>query len=122
MIIIGHKFSEIKNIYTIDSISDVKNTPNNSIVHLKYDENMIEYLQQNNINFAISATNKQEAILSNLAGAKFIIINILPLAKEIQTIANEYLFDSRILLKISHIKEINTLYPIDGAILSSSIK
>lgn len=90
---------EKSNFYKIKNIEDIKNTPSNSTVLFDFDENIMDFCQKNSINYAVEATSILESILANNFDASFIIVD-KKMAKEVQDIANEYLFDSKILVKI----------------------
>ena len=51
--------------------------------------------------------NKIEAVISNARGVKFIVCNNLSLAKELQNLADDYLFDSKIALIVKSDEELS---------------
>lgn len=123
MIIIGHKLSPIKNIYTIKNSIDIKHTPPNGLVCFDYDEDLILYCQSNGVKFAIFVSSTQDVLLGNLSGAMILIVKDLDIAKEYQRLATEYLFDSKIIVQINKISEIDKVaqYSIDGVIFKNCI-
>ena len=126
MIILGHKFFENEKLYTISSFEQIKNTPTNSILLLNFQENdilnFIKDLKENSISFALEVQSIKELIFANNFGAKFILLEEF-LAVDAQKIANEYLFDSKILVKINSEEEIEKLarLGIDGVIFNEAI-
>ncbi|DAB32132.1 MAG TPA: hypothetical protein CFH79_05545 [Sulfurospirillum sp. UBA11407] len=126
MIILGHKFFENEKLYTISSFEQIKNTPTNSTLLLNFQENdilnFIKDLKENSISFALEVQSIKELIFANNFGAKFILLEEF-LAVDAQKIANEYLFDSKILVKINSEEEIEKLarLGIDGVIFNEAI-
>ena len=51
--------------------------------------------------------NKIEAVISNARGVKFVVCNNLSLAKELQSLADDYLFDSKIALIVKSDEELS---------------
>ena len=126
MIILGHKFFDNEKLYTISSFEQIKNTPTNSTLLLNFQENdilnFIKDLKENSISFALDVQSIKELIFANNFGAKFILLEEF-LAVDAQKIANEYLFDSKILVKINSEEEIEKLahLGIDGVIFNEAI-
>lgn len=52
--------------------------------------------------------NKIEAVISNARGVKFVVCNNLSLAKELQSVADDYLFDSKIALIVENDEELSS--------------
>lgn len=50
--------------------------------------------------------NKIEAVISNARGVKFIVCDNLSLAKQLQNVADDYLFDSKIALIVKSDEEL----------------
>ena len=51
--------------------------------------------------------NKIEAVISNARGVKFVVCNNLSLAKELQSLADDYLFDSKIAFIVKSDEELS---------------
>ena len=122
MILIGDKIVPYDEIIMIKSIEDIKNTKANSIVSFGYNEKTIKYTFNNDIESAVIVDNIKDAIYSNALNAKYIIAK-KDIAKTIQKIAENYMFDSKILAIIdteNEIEEIANL-EIDGIIYSNLI-
>ena len=90
---------EKKDFFKIKDIEDISNSPPNSVVLLDYDLEMMKFCKENSISFAVKIKNIKEAVFANSFGAKYVIVDKKN-AKEIQDIANEYLFDTKVLVKI----------------------
>lgn len=117
MIILGDKLIPFEDIFVIDSIEEIKNTKANSALIFVYDEKILKYCFENSLNFAVLVNSTKEAIYSNSLGAKY-IVSSKTLAKEIQKIAENYMYDSKILAIISSNDEFEeiTEAQIDGVI------
>ncbi len=117
MIIIGDKYIPCDNIKVISSVKDIKTTKPNSIVIFDYNKELMSYCMINSIQYGIKVDNIKEAIYANNLNARYILPNIKHL-KEIQKIAENYMFDSKIIATIINEDEINSLalQEIDGVI------
>jgi hypothetical protein len=123
MIVIGHKDIAYENIYNITNIDDIRNTPANSIVTHNYDITMIKYAQVNNIRNAIKVKNITQAIFCNALEVDYILVEE-NISKVIQNIAQNYMFDTKILEIISKEDDIENvaIKEIDGCIYESILK
>lgn len=52
--------------------------------------------------------NKLQAVISNARGVKFIVCDNLSLAKQLQSVADDYLFDSKIALIVGSDEELSS--------------
>jgi len=125
MLIYGHRFIQSHNFYHIQSIEAIQNTPPSSTIFLPFDEknlDIIEHLNTNGIDFALEAKNITEVIYASSLGALYIIVK-KELASTIQNIANNYLFDAKILVILDNEDEIQemALLGVDGVIFSNAI-
>ncbi len=108
MIIIGHPWVESKRFCKVFCREDIANSKADDIVLLEPLVDAVElaqYCQQNNIAYAITVNSLKEALFSNALGADYIICTEEE-ALLIQPIAQEYLFDSKVLVLIHDEKEI----------------
>ena len=115
MIIVGNKNIPYQNIKVINSIEDVKNTSANDIVYFPYDIELIKYCKANSVRCAVKISNITEAIFCNALEVFFIISYD---AKALQKIAENYMFDSKVLQIISTDEDIEqiAINEIDGCI------
>ena len=123
MILIGDKLVPFENIETIEKIEDIQNTKANSTLSFGYNENLLKYVYENDLNCAIKVDSIKEAIYANALNVKYIIAQ-KSLAKQIQKVAENYMFDSKVLAIIEsneELEEIATL-EIDGVIYNSIIE
>ena len=125
MLLLGHRFISSENLYHIADVEAVLKTPPSSTIYLEFDENnldIIEYLRANGIDFALGVSGITEVVYANALGAKYIITDE-HLCKDAQEIAQEYLFDAKILVRITSDEEIERFAKqgIDGVIYPAAI-
>ena len=125
MLIFGHRFIPSDSFYHVQDIESISNTPPSSIIHVEFNENnldIISHASLNQIQTSICAKDITQIIYASSFEASYIVVHS-ELAKSAQQIANEYLFDSKILVLIEDEEEIEelALLGIDGVIFSSAI-
>lgn len=123
MIIIGHKQIKSEKVFCIKSKDDIKNTVPNSCVAFSFDMDILAYCETNSVACAVYVTNIKNAVFANALNAKYILCQ-KDSVKEIQNIANEYMFDTKVLQIISDENEIEIIAKngIDGIIFENTIK
>ena len=125
MLIFGHRFIQNSNFYHIQSIGAILNSPPSSIIYLDFDEknlDIINHLKDNKIPFSLNVKNITEIIYASSLEASFIIVQN-HLAKTANDLANNYLFDAKILVHIEDEVEIEKMATIgvDGVIFNNAI-
>lgn len=117
MILIGDNLIPHKACFFVDSIMDIEHTEPNSTLIFNYDENLLLYCRKNHISSAVIVSNITEAVYCNALNSKYIICD-KKIAKSIQKIAENYMFDSKVLAIIESSDEIEkvALAEIDGVI------
>ncbi len=125
MLIFGHRFIESENFYHIPDIDSIVNTPPCSNIYLNFSEenlDIINHLRQNDVIFAINVKNITQIIYASALEASYIVVD-KELAKVANKIANDYLFDAKILVHINDEDEIEdmSLIGVDGVIFTNSI-
>lgn len=125
MLLFGHSFIKNESFYHITDIDAIERTPSTSSIYIKFEKSnldLIEYAKKNGVDFALDVQNINELIYASALGAKYIIL-LKELAKTAQKIAETYLFDAKILVKIEEENEIEemALQGIDGVIFSNAI-
>lgn len=121
MLIFGHKLIECEKfiLFTRDKI-------NKKCINLisSYDENLIKKLKNSGEKWAIYAKNKDEIFLSNALKADFILLEDNELAIFASKVAEFYLFDSKILLILDELKNLEKAYSlgVDGVVLRNFIR
>lgn len=125
MIIIGHDLIDFKPFYAVKNSDEAAKIPPNSTVIFKFEgnERIIKFCQKNSINFAVETDSSKEALLTNAAGASYIVSSVSTAAQNIQDLAEHYLFDAKILFKINHENEITDVAAkgIDGVLLPDGV-
>ncbi len=125
MIIIGHPWIQSKRFCKVFSIEDIQKSNPNDIILL---EPLVDshayasHCQANSVAFAVTVSTLSDALLANALGAKYIICQEED-ALMIQPIAQEYLFDTRVLVLIHYEKEIPKVARglVDGVIFPEAI-
>lgn len=122
MIVIGDKLIPFEELFKIDSIDDIKNTKANSTVLFTYCDEIAKFCFENEISFAIAVNSIKEAVYSSNLNAKYIITN-KELSKELQKIADNYMYDAKILAIIESSDEFEEIAKaqIDGVIFKNLI-
>jgi len=125
MLLFGHKFIKNNNFFHIFDIESIQKTPPASKIYLTFDEknlDIIEHLTLNKIPFALNVENITELIYASALGANYITVDT-KLAKTAQSIAQEYLFDAKILVHINdeNMIEEMALLGIDGILFPEAI-
>ncbi len=123
MILIGDNLVPYEKIFMIYHKNQIKETEANSTIIFNYNSDIMKYASTNSVSFAPIATTVKEAIYANALGAKYIIVK-RNYAKEIQTVAENYMFDSKILAIIEHSGEIESIAKeeIDGVIYKNILE
>ncbi len=125
MIIFGHRFLASENFYHIPNIEALENTPPSSSIFLPFEEeslDIIEHLRNNDIPFILQVNTITEIIYASSLGSSCIVVS-KELSKTAQNIANNYLFDAKILVMIEDESEIEemALLGVDGVLFSNAI-
>jgi hypothetical protein len=125
MLLFGHDYIAYEPFYHISDIEAIAKTPSNSTLFLVFDVNnldIITYLKENAIAFALEVTSLKEAIFAQNLGASYIITDENN-ATSIQKCAEHYLFDAKILCRAHNDEAIErlALEGIDGIIFAEAI-
>ena len=125
MLLFGHRFINSEKFYHITDIDAIKKTPPSSALYIKFNEenlDIIEYAYANSITFALSVKSVTELIYASALRASYIVVTN-DMAKTAQSIAENYLFDAKILTKIDDENAIEEMAElgIDGVIFSNAI-
>ncbi len=125
MLFFGHRFIESENFYHIQSIDAIQNTPPSSIILVDFDEenlDIINHIRANLIPLAMQVQDITQIVYASSFDAKYIILS-KEFAKTAQNLADNYLFDAKILVHIENENEIEelALLGVDGVIFSNAI-
>lgn len=125
MLIFGHRFIPSVSFYHVEDMDSITNTPPNSTIHIDFKEENLDIISHTNLNqisTSLFVTSIQELIYASALNASFIVVpkELASLAKKI---ANEYLFDAKILVLIKEENEIEefALLGVDGVIFLNAI-
>ncbi len=126
MIIIGHQYIDSPPFFRVKILHTIEQTLANSVIVIEnlYEKmDIIEFAKRNNLLFAIEIESLKEALLAQALGSSYVICD-LDLAKEVQVLANEYLWDMKVLVAISKESELEVVAKafIDGVIYKNYIK
>jgi hypothetical protein len=125
MIFFGHWFIESENFYHISSIEAIQNTPPSSTLYIEFSETNLDIITHtflNSMPTAIYAQNVTQLLYASSFNASFIVVE-KELAKTAQNVAENYLFDAKILVLIEKEDEIEelALLGVDGVVFSNTI-
>ena len=123
MIIIGDELVSYEDIFFISSKDEIKNTKANSTIAFGYNEELLKYSLENSLSSAVEVKTIKEAIYVNALEGKYIIAE-KNLAISLQKIADNYMFDSKILALIDSNDEFEEVAnnEIDGVIYKNLLK
>ena len=122
MLIFGHPLVESEKFFRVETVLDIKNSPNGSVVLIdsfRGNEDIIKFCQENLVPYTLRVSSLKEAIFANALNAKYIIAP-KKLLKEIIRVAEHYLFDTKVLAKIDREDDIEEMAKVgvDGVILA----
>lgn len=125
MIFFGHRFIENENFYHICSIEAILNTPPSSTLYIEFSEDNLDVINHaliNSMPLCLFVKNITELLYASALGAKYIAVE-KELTKTAQNIAENYLFDAKILTIIEDEEEIEELglLGVDGVIFPNAI-
>jgi hypothetical protein len=125
MLIFGHPWIKSDAFRKVFSVEDITKSSPGSIMLLEPLSDSItlaQYCQENHIPFAVTVTSVTEALFANALKSKYLVCQIEDAAR-IQPIAQEYLFDTKVLTLILNEKEIKKMaeLSIDGVIFPEAI-
>ena len=123
MILIGDKLVPFEDVFLIKNIKDIENTKANSTVLFDFNEEILTYCYKNELFCAVVVNSIKEAIYCNNLNVKY-IISEKELSIELQKIADNYMYDSKILAIIDSNKELEQVakLEIDGIIYRNLLK
>jgi nicotinate-nucleotide pyrophosphorylase len=122
VIVIGHKLYSRESLYRVLKVSDIGKTPPNSTLYSSFEVSLLQHYRDNSLSFAVEISTITEAILSENYGATYIVVDGA-IAEELQKIADNYLFDSKIVVKVESDEELEKFAKlgIDGVIYGEGV-
>ena len=125
MLLFGHPFVKSEIFYHIFDSEAVVSTPPNSTMYLEFSKknlDIVEFLRINEIPFALEVSTIHDLVVAENLGAKYICVE-RSFAKTAQDIAENYLFDAKILAHIGEEEDLEglALLGIDGVVYPSAV-
>ena len=96
MIILGHPKIPSPTFTPAKTIEEIAATPAGSVALIPYDLDLLRYCSDNDVRTAVHITEAAQTVYANALGATYLVCE-LELAKEVQKIAENYLFDSKVI-------------------------
>jgi len=126
MKIIGHPWIESEGFAEINAIEKIAATPAGSILliaDIASSIDLLHYCQREGLPFALRAGEVKTALFAHALNARYIIAE-REVAETIQKLAQNYLFDTQILVEISDESEIEIYAEkgLDGIIFPTAIR
>ncbi len=125
MLIFGHPWVDSPRFVRVFSLEDISKTKPDDILLLEPLGDSIElakHCQKNNLKFAVTAATIKEVLLVNAIGADYVFCQHEK-AIVVQKVANEYLFDMKILVLVDDERGIESVarFGIDGVVFPDAI-
>ena len=102
MLLFGHPYIDFTPFYHIYESSEIELTPPNSTLMVIFNEEsltLINDMRKNKLSFALEVETLSELIFAHNLGARYIIVQG-EFAIEAQAVAENYLFDAKILCRL----------------------
>ncbi|OUR71927.1 hypothetical protein A9Q76_04585 [Arcobacter sp. 31_11_sub10_T18] len=117
MILLGDANIVYETLSSIKSSQDIISTQANSTLIFEYNIDLIKYCHKNALGFAVIVKDIKEVIYTSQFDVKYILCN-KDIVNSVQKIAENYMFDAKILVIIDNSDEIVWVAQneIDGAI------
>jgi hypothetical protein len=125
MLIFGHPWVESSRFVKVFSVEEIERSAPGDVLLLEplnVSIELVKHCRAHELPFAVTVSSIREAIFANALDAAYIIAEHEQ-AISIQKIADEYLFDTRVLVLIENEKRIETMarFSIDGVIFPAAI-
>ncbi|MDD3324374.1 MAG: hypothetical protein PHN38_04580 [Sulfurospirillaceae bacterium] len=123
MILIGHDIVPFQPLFLVSTKEDIANTPSNANILFIFNKALLGYCVEQKIPFSLHVEDIKELVIGNALGASYLLVS-KKFAKQAQKIAEEYFFDSKILLlgKKEDDIEFAAFQGIDGIIFKKGIR
>ncbi len=126
MLILGHPWIKGDVFVKVFSIDEIKKSNTGEVVLLEPLTVSIElarYCKENSIRYGVTVGSLKEALFANALGALYVVCQREHVI-EIQKIAQEYLFDTKIIVLIEEEREIETMarFGVDGVVFPNAIR
>jgi len=104
--------------FEIISFEDIKSTPANSTVLFDFDIELAKRCRKSSLSYAMRVKDIKELVYANALECEYAFVN-KEFAKTAQNIADEYIFDMKIILPVTSKDELEwaALQSIDGVLV-----
>ena len=125
MLIFGHPWVEGPQFVKIFTVEEIERTAAGEILLLEplnVSIDLVRHCRRNGLTFALTISSLKEALLANALGAAYVLCQH-EVGIEIQKVAEEYLFDVKVLVLVEEEREIETMarFGIDGVVFPQAI-
>lgn len=120
MIIIGDEYIPFEKTEIISKIEDIQYSSSNSTVLFDFDKDIMKYCMENSVSYGVKISSIKEAVFANSLNAKY-LISSNKLVQSIQHLAENYMFDTKVLAIIRSEEDIEqfAVVGIDGVIYNN---
>lgn len=122
MLLIGHELIPYEPFYRVVSVEEITKTPSKAVVLFDFEPTLAAYCVTQNVSFALHVKHIKELVLANALGATYFVVD-KSLALHAQKIADDYLFDGKVLLLSNDDNEIEfaASHAIDGILFEAGM-
>lgn len=123
MLIFGYDLILSRPWCRVSSQKEIASTPANTVILLDLNSlDIVTYCKEQNVDFALEVESIKEALIASALGASYLFC-AQNIAKEIQAIANEYLWSAKVIVPVEREDELEIVarLGIDGVIFAQSI-
>ena len=124
MLIFGYDLIPSRPWCKVSTQQEIANTPSSTVILLDLNSlDIATYCKEQNVDFALEVESIKEALIASALGASYLLC-AQDVAKEIQAIANEYLWSAKVIVPIENEDELEIVarLGIDGVIFAQSIR
>jgi hypothetical protein len=124
MLIFGYDLIPSRPWCKVSTQQEVASTPSNTVILLGLNSlDIATYCKEQNVDFALEVESIKEALIASALGASYLLC-AQDVAKEIQAIANEYLWSAKVIVPVENEDELEIIarLGIDGVIFAQSIR
>ncbi len=123
MLIFGYDLIPSRPWCKVSTQQEIASTPSSTIILLDLNSlDIVTYCKEQNVDCALEVKSIKEALIASALGASYLFC-AQDVAKEIQAIANEYLWSAKVITMIEDESELEVIAKIgiDGVIFAQSI-